>query len=354
MERGACETSPMTQVDANQAAAVLITGGAGYIGATVASACLDAGLTPVILDNLSTGRVEYTTGRAFYEGDIEDGELIDRVFREHPEIGTVVHCGALIVVPDSVAEPLSYYRENVSKTIRLLGHLDRNGCRRFLFSSSASLYAPAPDFSVDEQSALAPTSPYARTKLVVEMILDDIVRAGALEVVSLRYFNPIGADPQLRTGLQTALPSHVLGKLITAHRLGEPFSITGVDWPTRDGSGIRDYIHIWDLARAHVAAIQRFDALIDSMPADHGSMVINLGTGTGTTVREIVETFRDVVGPTFEVREAPAREGDAIGCFTRNDKAVELLGWTPALSIEQGIRDSLAWAEKRPSVLGET
>jgi len=341
----------MSTSDATRPGEVLITGGAGYIGSTVASACIDAGITPVILDDLSTGRIEFTEGRAFYQGDIEDGDLVDRVFREHPDIDTVVHCAALIVVPDSVAEPLAYYRVNVSKTIRLLGHLERNGCRKFLFSSSASLYAPSSDFSVDEQSAVAPTSPYARTKLVVEMILDDIVRAGALDVVSLRYFNPIGADPQLRTGLQTALPSHVLGKLITAHRLGEPFSITGVDWPTRDGSGIRDYIHIWDLARAHVAAIQRFDDLVGAMPAGHGSMVINLGTGTGTTVREIVDTFRNVVGPTFEVREAPPREGDGAGCFTLNDRAVELLGWTPELSIEQGIRDSLAWADKRPSVL---
>ena len=341
----------MSTSDENRPQEVLITGGAGYIGATVASACIDAGITPVLLDNLSTGRVEFTVGRAFYEGDIEDGAIIDRIFEEHPAITTVVHCGALIVVPDSVAEPLAYYRENVSKTIRLLGHLDRNGCHRFLFSSSASLYAPAADFSVDEQSAVDPTSPYARTKLVVEMILDDLARAGAIDVVSLRYFNPIGADPQLRTGLQTALPTHVLGKLITAHRLGEPFFITGVDWPTRDGSGIRDYIHIWDLARAHVAAIERFDQLIATLPDHHGSMVLNLGTGTGTTVREIVETFRDVVGPTFEVGEAPPRDGDTIGCFTRNDRAVELLGWTPELSIEQGIRDSLAWAEKRSSVL---
>ncbi|MFE9560918.1 NAD-dependent epimerase/dehydratase family protein [Streptomyces sp. NPDC006487] len=148
---------------------VLIAGGAGFIGSTIASACIDTGITPVILDNLATGRREFTDRHTFYEGDICDGALVDRIFEEHPGIDTVIDCAALIVVPDSVANPLGYYRENVSKGIEFLEHLARNNCRNLLFSSSASLYRADPeDFSVDEGSPLEPLSPYARTKSLIE------------------------------------------------------------------------------------------------------------------------------------------------------------------------------------------
>lgn len=329
---------------------VLITGGAGFIGSTIASACLDQGITPVILDSLVTGRREFTEGREFYEGDIADGPLLDRIFAEHPEIGAAIHCAALIVVPESVAEPLRYYRENVAKTVALLEHLQRNGCGRLLFSSSASIYTPGADFAVDESSALDPLSPYARTKMLMELVFKDTAEATPLRVLSLRYFNPIGADPQLRTGLQTPLPSHALGKLIEARRGGEPFRITGTDWPTRDGSGIRDYVHVWDLARAHVAALVHFDQALPS--GGSGSYeVINLGTGQGTTVRELVAAFETVTGTPQPVEEAGPRPGDNAGAFTRSDKAAELLDWRPELSLEQGIADTLAWFDRREAVL---
>ncbi|MBF9070258.1 UDP-glucose 4-epimerase GalE [Streptacidiphilus fuscans] len=330
---------------------VLITGGAGFIGSTVASACLDAGFTPVILDSLVTGRREFTEGRAFYEGDIADGELVDRVFADHPDIAATIHCAALIVVPESVSAPLHYYRENVAKTVALVEHLQRNGCERLLFSSSASIYRPGEDFSVDEGSQLDPLSPYARTKMLTELIFKDTAEASSLRVLSLRYFNPIGADPALRTGLQTPAPSHALGKLVQARSAGRPFLLTGTDWPTRDGSGIRDYVHVWDLARAHVAALDRFDAVLP--PDRAGSYeVLNLGTGRGTTVRELVAAFEAVTGERVATEEAPRRPGDNAGAFSRTAKAERLLGWRTELSLEQGIADTLAWFERREAVLG--
>jgi UDP-glucose 4-epimerase len=233
---------------------VLITGGAGYIGSTVASACSDAGIVPVILDSLVTGRREFTAGRAFYHGDICDGPLVDRIFADHPDIYAVIHCAALIVVADSVVDPVGFYRANVVKSLDFVGHLLRNGCRRLVFSSSASIYKASEDLTVDEDSAIDPQSPYARTKAVCEAMFADIAAAEPLRMLSLRYFNPIGADPKVRTGLQLRRPTHALGKMIQALDEDVPFVITGTDWPTRDGSGIRDYIHVWDLATAHVTA----------------------------------------------------------------------------------------------------
>jgi UDP-glucose 4-epimerase len=328
---------------------VLITGGAGYIGSTVASACLDAGMTPLILDNLVTGRREFTTGREFYEGDIADGALLDKVFAEHPDIEAVVHCAALIVVPDSVSEPIRYYEWNVTKSLEMIQHLLRNGCHRLLFSSSAAIYQASEGGSVDEESPIVPLSPYGRTKAVCEGMFADVAAGTRLRVLSLRYFNPIGADPELRTGLQIRFPSHALGKLIQAHNSGEPFRITGTDYPTRDGSGIRDYVHVWDLAAAHVAALRSFDAVLDGA----ASLAINLGTGSGTTVRELVAAFNSVVTPPVEVVEAPRRPGDPAGAFTRTDRARRLLGWTATHSLAEGITDSLRWSQVRDSVLGE-
>ncbi|HEX3816165.1 MAG TPA: UDP-glucose 4-epimerase GalE [Mycobacteriales bacterium] len=327
---------------------VLLTGGAGYIGSTTASACRDAGIIPVILDSLVTGRAEFTAGHIFYPGDIADGALLDRIFAEHPEISAVLNFAARIVVPESVAQPMLYYRENVSKTQALLEHLDRLGCSTFVFSSSASMYAPGEDFSVDESSPLAPQNPYARTKMVVELMLRDIAATTPLNALSLRYFNPIGADPLFRTGLQSRHPTHALGRLIQASQTDRKFTITGNDWPTRDGTGIRDYVNVWDLALAHVAALQRFDAARE----DESYGVINLGTGEGTTVRELVTAFGSVTGLSLDIAETGPRPGDSAGCFTRSDRATKLLGWRPTQSLEDGIRQSVEWADRRRSMLG--
>ncbi|MEU9147277.1 UDP-glucose 4-epimerase GalE [Streptomyces sp. NPDC048349] len=330
---------------------VLIAGGAGFIGSTIASACADGGMEPIILDNLVTGRREFTEDRTFYEGDIADGALLDRIFSEHPEIETAIDCAALIVVPESVSEPLRYYTENVAKGIQFLGHLARNGCRRLIFSSSASIYAAGDDFAVDEDSALAPLSPYARTKALFETALEDISSTGDMHIISLRYFNPIGADPKMRTGLQVRRPTHALGKMIEAYQNGDTFQVTGVDWPTRDGSGIRDYVHVWDLARAHIQALTRFETVFPEGGTETYK-VINLGTGTGTTVFELLEAFAKVTGQRLPSVETDRRPGDSAGAFSRGTRASSLLDWRPERSIEEGIRDSLTWFDKRDSVIG--
>jgi len=326
---------------------VLITGGAGYIGSTITSACLDAGITPVILDSLVTGRREFTRGAAFYQGDIGDGGLLDRMFAEHPDIDAVVHCAASVLVPESVTDPVSCYRANVVKSLDLVQHMIRNGCYRLLFSSTGGFYQPGPDGSVDEESPIRPASPYARTKAVCEGMLADIAVGTPLRVVSLRYFNPIGADPKLRTGLQTRYPTHALGKLIEAHESGQPFPITGTDYPTRDGSGIRDYVHVWDLAAAHISALTRFDQVLCGAT----SIAINLGTGTGTTVRELVTAFNSVVDKAVGTVDAPRRPGDVAGAFTRTERARRLLNWQPQYTVGDAITDALRWAAVRDAVL---
>lgn len=328
---------------------VLVTGGAGFIGSTVISRLLDSGHEAVILDNFSTGRREFTADRIAYEGDFADRQLLDQIFDEHPDISAVLHCAALIVVPDSVTDPINYYRNNVSKTLELMDYLNTRGCHRMVFSGSASIYALTEDFTVDEDCPFNPLSPYARTKAVLEGMMADVAAATDLNIVSLRYFNPIGADPQMRTGLQLERPSHALGKLIEAKETGEPFKITGVDWPTRDGSGIRDYVHVWDLAAAHVTALERFDDILGG-----GSYLpINLGTGKGTTVRELVAAFNEVTGTPLKTIDAPPRPGDAAGAYTRSTRAKELLDWEAEHTIEEGIADTLKWFEVRGNILKE-
>ncbi|WP_018585745.1 UDP-glucose 4-epimerase GalE [Salinispora arenicola] len=328
---------------------VLVAGGAGFIGSTVASALIDAGHRPIVLDSLVTGRREFCHGRDFYHGDIADGRLVDHILAEHPDISAAIHCAALIVVPDSVDRPIPYYRENVSKTLDFVDRLLANSVDRLLFSSSAAIYQPGDDLGVEETSPVNPTSPYAQTKIVVERMLADIAGSSALRVVSLRYFNPIGADPLLRTGPQMPMPSHVLGRLIEAHRTGRPFRVTGVDYPTRDGSGLRDYVHVWDLAGAHVRALERFDDLF--RPGTSGHTAVNLGTGAGTTVLELVEAFNSLVSRPVRVEPAPRRPGDVPGSFSRSDQAEQLLGWRAQLDVRRGIVDSLAWFDRRPRVL---
>ncbi len=326
----------------------LITGGAGYIGSTVASACADAGHAPVILDDLSAGRLEFARRHPFYRGDVADVATLDRVFSDHPDIDVVVHCAAKIVVPESVSLPLDYYETNVGKTIDLVRWLTAAGIRRCVFSSSASVYAASDDFTVTEESPLDPQSPYGRTKAMVEQILRDTAAAGGLRALALRYFNPVGADPQLRTGQQLRAPSHLMGMLLSAYLGGEPFTITGTNWPTRDGSAIRDFIHVWDLARAHVAAIESLDVATATEPFQ----AINIGTGTGTTVRELVQAFLTGSGAELVVQEGPPRPGDVVGAYAQTGKAERLLGWRAELSQADGVRDSLRWLSRRRSVLG--
>jgi UDP-glucose 4-epimerase len=331
---------------------VLVTGGAGYIGSTIGSALMDAGHTPIILDSLITGRREFTTGRIFYEGDIADADLIRRIFREHPDIYATIHCAALIVVPESVAHPFDYYRENVCKSLELFNTLQSLGHGRVVFSSSASLYDIVPGYMVTEESPLKPSSPYARTKYMMEMILKDCCTAYPMQGIALRYFNPIGADPQMRTGIHIERPSHVLGKLVDVARGNLPeFEITGVNWPTRDGTGIRDYVHVWDLARAHVMAVEQFSQIFERAGGDTRYVVINLGTGHGVTVKELVTAFEKVYHQTINKAERPPRPGDVAGAYANADTAKRLIGWQAQLSIEQGIADALKWGKIREKII---
>ena len=327
----------------------MVTGGAGYIGSTVASAVQDAGAEVVLLDDLSTGRRELALGRRLHLGDVGDIAFLDTVFDEHPDVAAVVHCAARSVVPSSVVDPLAYYRSNLGGTLALLEAMHRHGCHRLLFSSSAAIYAPGEDLSVDESSPLAGTSPYGRTKIACEQMIQDACRAGAVQALSLRYFNPVGADPALRTGLQLAEPPQALGRLVRAWRRGGTFTVTGTTWPTRDGTGMRDYVHVWDLALAHVRALELFD---DVVTPGGPHLALNLGTGSGTTVRELVQIFEEVAGP-VRTTEGPAREGDTAGAWARTSLAERLLGWRAERSVADAVRSSLEWDAVRASVLPE-
>jgi len=332
---------------------ILITGGAGFIGSTIASALEDEGHTPVILDSLITGRIEFTRGRAFYLGDVADRKLVQQILKEHPDIFAVIHCAALIVVPESTEKPYDYYLDNVAKSLELFNALKDNGVQRLVFSSSASIYDTVPGFMVTEEAPLKPNSPYARTKYMMEMILRDFCAAYGMRGIALRYFNPIGADPKMRSGLQIKNPSHALGRLVDVQlgRIPE-FTITGTDYETRDGTGIRDYIHVWDLARAHVQAVSNFNLVFEraGSPSDN-YVVINLGTGRGVTVRELVTAFEEVVGETINKSNGLRRPGDTAGSYCNADTARRLLEWEAELSIQQGLADALKWGEMRDKIL---
>lgn len=330
---------------------VLITGGAGYIGSTTAKALEQAGHRVAILDDLSSGPRAFVAGRTFYEGDVADRALLDRIKAQHPDVDTIIHMAAKIVVPESVSQPVPYYRNNVVKSLELFDWAASVGVVRIIFSSSASVYAPPIAGSeVIEDSPLAPASPYARTKAQMEQILADIAAAGHLRAVILRYFNPIGSDPDLTTGVYARVPSHVLGQLTLAAAGQLPaFTITGTDFETRDGTGLRDYVHVWDLARAHVRAVEAFDS---ALRGGARIRVFNVGTGCGTTVRELLTAFESVTGTALPVVEAPRRPGDVAGAYAGVGRIATELGWQAELSIEDGLRSALAWMRKRESVLG--
>lgn len=330
---------------------VLLTGGAGYIGATTALALESAGHTPIILDSLVTGVSQFIQHRPFYRGSVGDKALVRRIALDHPDIGATIHMAALTSVPESVATPAKYYRNNVVESLALFESLVSLDRTRIVFSSSASVYAANESFEVWESSPTNPASPYAESKLVTEQMLAAMAGAGQLSAISLRYFNPIGAEPGLSVGMHSREPSHVLGQLcLAASGRNEHFDLTGADLPTRDGTGIRDYIHVWDLAQAHVRAIESFDEVVGSDPAQN--VVVNLGTGDGVTVRELIATFEKVAGTRISVRERPARPGDTVGAFANADKAAELLRWESKMSLEEAIASTLSWMNSRHLTLG--
>jgi UDP-glucose 4-epimerase len=316
---------------------VLVTGGAGFIGSTVALALQDAGDEAVVLDDLSRGPAAFLRHFPSYVGDVADGALLSRIFTDHPDIEAAIHCAARTVVTESLEDPATYYRENVAKTIDLVTHLLGHGCRRLIFSSSAAVYGTTRDRVITESSQVRPASPYANSKLIVEQMLADICAATPLSALSLRYFNPIGSDPQHRTGPYDPGPMDVMGSLLSASATGEPFWIHGRDWPTSDGTPVRDFVHVWDVALAHVAALR-------SWPAGEGHLVLNVGSGRGTTVRQLVDAFNAVAPRPVDVRYDGRRSGDIPGGYPDIGTARRLLKWQPTRDVRAGVRDALEWA----------
>lgn len=323
---------------------VLVTGGAGYIGSTVCSALEDNGHTPIIIDSLITGKKEYIHGRHFYEADIADQSAVQKIFIDHPDISITIHCAGLIIVSESALDPYKYYDQNLIKSIKLFKNLLDIGQHKIIFSSTASLYKSSNGSMVTEKSELLPQSPYAKTKLATEMVLQDFAKAYKLQSISLRYFNPIGADPKMRSGPHIENTTHVVGKLIESTKSKNiDFAITGTNWDTRDGTGIRDYIHVWDLAQAHVSTVESFDNIISPKMLH---TTINLGTGEGTTVLELLTAFEEITGSPIMKTESAPRYGDVAGGYTNRDKAMKLLKWEPRMSIEQGLADAIKWFNK--------
>lgn len=321
---------------------ILVTGGAGYIGSTVSSALLDAGHQPVILDSLVHGQASFLENRLSYIGDIADDSIIDRIFCDHPDIGLLMHFGALIDVSESMNSRMRYYNENLIKSVKLIDLVKKKGIERIIFSSTAAVYAA--DAGVDglaESADASPVNPYARSKLFFEHILRDFCIEMAVSGVALRYFNPVGADPELRSGPYRSDPSHILGKLTSlAERGGGEFIINGDDYPTRDGTPIRDYIHVWDLARAHLAAVKYISDLESPI---RDLITINVGSGTGTTVKECVEAFISATGSDIAVSVGPRRAGDTAGAFANTTLAQNILQWSPSLTLHQAICDAINW-----------
>jgi UDP-glucose 4-epimerase len=316
---------------------VLVTGGAGYLGSTVASAFEDAGESVVLLDNLHSGCRSFIGAHPSYVGDVADRQLLHRIFTDHPDITLTIHCAARTAVPESLTDPLTYYRENLGKTLALVEALLTNRCPRLLFSSSAAVYGSERTDAAREDDTLHPETPYAVAKSTVERILDDVCRSEPLRALSLRYFNPIGGDPLLRSGPHDTQFQPVLGAMLTASAAQRPFCIHGNDWPTRDGTPVRDFVDAWDLARAHVAAARRWQAA----GSPHES--VNIGSGQATTVAELARLVSDELPAALHIEYDARRPGDAAGCAAVIDKAQQLFGWRPQRSVRDAVRTAVRW-----------
>lgn len=318
--------------------AVLVTGGAGYIGSHMVHALLDAGEQVVVLDDLSTGfRWAVAPQAAFVLGDVSDEALVKAVVAEH-KIDAVIHFAARIVVPDSVADPLGYYLANTVKTRALLEALVAAGVPQMIFSSTAAVYGMVGSEPVDEAAPLSPVSPYGRSKLMSEWMLADTAFAFPLRYVALRYFNVAGADPHGRTGQSTAGATHLL-KVACETALGKRpgMDVYGTDYPTPDGTCLRDYIHVSDLVAAHLDALRH-------LRAGGESGVFNCGYGRGYSVLELLEAVRRVSGVDFPVRFADRRPGDPMAVVAKADRIRATLGWAPKLDdLDTIVRTALDW-----------
>ena len=329
--------------------AILLTGGAGFIGSHTAVELINAGYDVVIADNYSNScpevirHIETITGVRVpcYEIDVASVSALDRLFAER-EISAVVHFAGYKAVGESVAKPIMYYRNNIDTTLALLEAMEKHGVKNLVFSSSATVYGVPERLPLSEgDPAGGCVNPYGRTKYFIEQILTDAANAVAgLSVVLLRYFNPIGAH---ETGLIGELPNGIPNNLLpyitqTAAGIRERLSVFGNDYPTRDGTGIRDYIHVVDLAKGHVAALRYADRYTCAE-------IFNLGTGTGYSVLEVIASFEKAAGISVPYAFAPRRPGDIAECYAATDKAERVLGWKAEKTLEDMCRDSWRWQQ---------
>jgi UDP-glucose 4-epimerase len=320
---------------------VLVTGGAGYIGSHTVHALVEAGESVVVIDNLSTGFSNFVPeGVPLVIGDAGDENLAESVIAQH-RVESIIHFAGSVVVPDSMRDPLLYYRNNTMTTRSLLNAAVRTGVNRFIFSSTAAVYGNPDQVPVPETAPTRPLSPYGSSKLMTEIMLHDVASAHGMSYVVLRYFNVAGADPKGRTGLATAGATHLL-KIAVEAATGQraKIDVFGTDYPTPDGSCIRDFIHVSDLADAHRAALTY---LREGRP----SVTLNCGYGRGTSVLETIEAVRRISGRNFAVQYAPRRPGDITTMVADVSRIRATLDWTPQYdNLEIIAEHALAWEEK--------
>jgi UDP-glucose 4-epimerase len=320
---------------------VLVTGGAGYIGSHMALELLDAGQNVVILDDLSTGVAWAIPNRAtFIKGDVGDQSLVKGIIASQG-VESIIHFAGSIVVPDSVADPLGYYLNNTVKSRALIAAAVAAGVRNFIFSSSAAVYGMPSEAAVAEGDPLMPMSPYGSSKLMTEIMLADTARAHDLRYVALRYFNVAGADPDGRSGQSTPRATHLIKVACeTALAKRDRLDVFGTDYPTPDGTCVRDYIHVTDLVRAHISALQ-------FLRGGGMSDVFNCGYGRGYSVLEVLEAVKRACGHDFEIRLAPRRAGDPAKLIAKSDKIRSVLGWAPLHDdLNAIVRQALQWEER--------
>ena len=332
---------------------ILVTGGAGYIGSHTCLELLEKGYEITVVDNLenskreSLDRVKELTGKSLKleEVDLRDKERLLGVFKNGPTpVDAVIHFAGLKAVGESVEKPLLYYHNNIVGTLVLSEVMSETGVKNILFSSSATVYGDPATVPIRENFPLSCTNPYGRTKLMIEEILTDLNRADPeLNVAILRYFNPVGAHESGRIGEDPAGIPNNLTPYITQVAVGklEELAVFGNDYPTPDGTGVRDYIHVVDLARGHVKAV-------DKLLENPGVVIYNLGTGRGYSVLEMVKAFEKACGKTIPYRIDPRRPGDIAACYADPSKAYEELGWKAEFGIEEMCRDSWRWQKNNP------
>ncbi len=323
---------------------VLVTGGAGYIGSHMVHALAEAGESVVVIDNLSTGFSAFLPeGVPLFIGDAADENLVEGVIAAHG-VESIVHFAGSVVVPDSMRDPLGYYRNNTMTTRNLLSAAVKCGVNRFIFSSSAAVYGNPDQVPVPEHAPTRPLSPYGASKLMTEIMLHDVAQAHAMNYVALRYFNVAGADPQARIGLATAGATHLL-KVAVEAATGQraKIDVFGTDYPTPDGSCIRDFIHVCDLVQAHRAALFY-------LRGGGTSATLNCGYGRGYSVLETIEAVRRVSGRNFAVQYAARRPGDIMTMIADTSRIRSVLEWTPQYDdLETIAAHALAWEQKLSS-----